>query len=116
MIPYAASAAGLAALLTVVSTVVSARWLPANWPLLHGAFALAPFLLLGLTLPLLLSARPSLTGSIYGADLIGAGAGARSARCETATDERNQPDLAAAIRESHCDASQPTANLTSGLP
>ena len=72
---YSAAAAGLAAIVTVGSVVVSARWLPSDWPLLHGAFALMPFLLLGVALPLLLSTRPASTGAIYGADLIGAALG-----------------------------------------
>ncbi len=73
---YAAGASALAAMTTVAATVVSARWLPSDLPLLHGAVALIPFLFVGIAIPLLLSARPAATGTVYGSDLIGAAAGA----------------------------------------
>lgn len=76
---YAAGAAGLAALGTIAATIVSARWLPPSLPLLHGAVALVPFLFVGIAMPLLLSARPTAAGTIYGADLTGAALGALAA-------------------------------------
>jgi predicted membrane-bound spermidine synthase len=76
---FAAGAAALAALTTVAATVVSARWLPPDLPLLHGAVALMPFIFVGIAMPLLLSARPAATGAVYGADLIGAALGALAA-------------------------------------
>ncbi len=72
---YAAGAASIAALTTVITAVLSARVLPPNAPLLHAGLAMLPFLCAGLALPLLLAARPDASGRIYAADLAGAACG-----------------------------------------
>ncbi len=72
---YAAGAASLAALTTVITAVLSARVLPPGSPLLHAGLAMVPFLCAGIALPLLFAARPDASGRIYAADLAGAACG-----------------------------------------
>ncbi len=73
---YAAGAATLAGVSAAVAAIVSARLLPVDAPILHGAVALVPFLLAGMALSLLLVAGGADPGTVYGADLAGAAVGA----------------------------------------
>jgi MFS family permease len=73
---YAAGAATLAGVSAAVAAIVSARLLPVDAPILHGAVALVPFLLAGMAMSLLLVAGGADPGTVYGADLAGAAVGA----------------------------------------